>query len=293
MRPKLFPLLGSLLLVLPLALECNANTLSRCELRDRLRQNVSAALSERNRNQTDQVLLMLVCQLDKISGLSTSKVHILGERATTAATTTTTVSTTPANQTIIGNQTVNANQTQIAANDTNGGNDLDQEDQALGEDQEEGEPPAEDEENYFAVVDVEEAYEEEGEYLYVAQETNTHFYDWLKLMETLNEEDIQFDEEMLAVANDQVCNADGDSDDHKNDMDWSLGKHGIFQFSDGFFCQTTARCSMNMCNSTCGVFTDENITNDLECLFRTNYWWYLLMTAGPNCYQPDFFNECN
>ncbi|XP_051940537.1 uncharacterized protein LOC127613515 [Hippocampus zosterae] len=326
MRPTsalLFPLL---LLLLP-ALPCHGRTVSRCELRDKLRDKIK--LSERTQNLTDVVLTLLVCQLEKVSHRSTSFVTIYGQRATTTAAPTTTTTTTPipttnstaaanqivimSNQTVtsnatvptplsngtaappvnqsgIGNQTVNSNQT---LNEVNDGQDQDQEDDATGEEPEQEEEPEVQEELFDGA---EETYDEEGEYLYVNQgsKMDSHLDDWLKLMELLNEEENMFDEQMLVIADDKLSADEDDGSDRLFQMEWSLGHHGLFQLSDSYFCQSTARWSQNACNSTCDAFTDDDIADDLDCFVDSLYWLYTLRTVSPRCYQTaDFFGQCN
>ncbi|XP_061534836.1 uncharacterized protein LOC133403703 [Phycodurus eques] len=356
---KLRSLLLFPLLLLLLAFQCNGRTVSRCELRDKLREKIT--LSERTQNLTDIALTLIVCQLEKISQLKTSTVNILGQRDTTTTppttttttttipttnttstaptnqtnlsnqtlnsdptvppaltntttTNTTTPSTTPANQTNVSNQTLNSdpalppgltnatsdlNQTLSGVNNTSsdGGQDQDQEEEPLGEDDEEEEEPlAEDEEPFSEVIG--DTYDEEGEYLYVDQESTVDFHmeDWRRLMELLNEEENEFDEEQLMIADDKLS---GDNDGFGSgsemfQMNWSLGYHGIFQLTDSYFCQSSARWSQNVCNSTCGAFSDDDITDDLDCFVDSLYWLYVLRTVGYQCYETtDFFGQCN
>lgn len=335
MRPTsalLFPLL---LLLLPL--RCHGRTVSRCELRDKLRDKIK--LSERTQNLTDVVLTMressrrrrlssflsvscaaldrakdstssfelksllavvvaVVCHLEKVSHRSTGFVTIYGQRATTTAapattTTTTTIPATnsttaanqivnsnatvptplsnstsaaPVNQSAIGNQTVNSNQTEV-----NDGQDQDQEDDATGEEPEQEEEPEEEEplpevEEEEELVDgaSEETYDEESEYLYANQGSKMDFHldDWLKLMELLNEEENMFDEQMLVIADNKLSADDeDDSGGMVFQMEWSLGYHGLFQLSDSYFCQSTARWSQNACNSTCDGESPSGVEN--------------------------------
>ncbi|XP_019745256.1 uncharacterized protein LOC109527664 [Hippocampus comes] len=332
MRPTsalLFPPLLLLLLLLPPP-QCHGRTVSRCELRDKLRDKIK--LSERTQNLTDVVLTLLVCQLEKVSHRSTSFVTIYGQRATTTAapattTTTAAIPTTnstaaadqivimsnqtvnsnatvptplsnstaapPVNQSGIGNQSVNSNQT---LNEVNDGQDQDQEDDATGEEPEQEEEPEAEEEQEELLDGAEETYDEEGEYLYVNQGSKMDFHldDWLKLMELLNEEENMFDEQMLVIADDKLSADEDDGSGKLFQMEWSLGYHGLFQLSDSYFCQSTARWSQNACNSTCDAFIDDDITNDVDCFVKTQSWMNLFRTASSECFQvSNYFDGCN
>ncbi|XP_061687218.1 uncharacterized protein LOC133506772 isoform X2 [Syngnathoides biaculeatus] len=352
-------LLFPLLLLLP-AFQCNGRTVSRCELRDKLRERIM--LSERTENLTDVALTLIVCHLEKLSQLNTGTVHIIGHRITTTTTpptttttTTTTIptttvaanqtnvsnqtvnsnttvppafansttvnttsgSTTSANQTNISNQTVNSgltnstsvlNQTLSGVNNTSsdGGQDQDQEEEPLDEDEDqeeepldededqEEEPLLEDEEPFDEVIG--NIYNEEDSYLYGDEESTVDFHmeDWRRLMELLNEEENAFDEEQLRIADDKLS-ADGfGGGSEMFQVNWSLGYHGIFQLSDSYFCQSSARFSQNVCNSTCSAFTDDDFTNDLDCFVDSLYWLYVLRTVGYQCYETtNFFGQCD
>ncbi|XP_054635444.1 uncharacterized protein LOC129182863 [Dunckerocampus dactyliophorus] len=109
------------------------------------------------------------------------------------------------------------------------------------------------------------------------------------LMESLNKEENDFDEEELRNADDKL------SEDNVNvNLKWSLGYHGLFQLSDSYFCHSFTRWSQNVCNSTCSDFTDDDITDDLECFVKSLYWLYVLRTVKHECFQvTNFFEQCN
>ncbi|XP_026128168.1 sperm acrosome-associated protein 5 [Carassius auratus] len=45
---------------------------------------------------------------------------------------------------------------------------------------------------------------------------------------------------------------------------WHL--YGVFQLSDQLACDSGMNPSINVCNTTCSAFTDDDITNDIACL---------------------------
>ncbi|XP_077379450.1 uncharacterized protein LOC144020164 [Festucalex cinctus] len=288
--------LSSFLLValvcLVLALECRGRIVSRCELRNRLNRTI--ALSERAKHLQDVVVDMLVCQIEKMSQRDTGAVRIYGRRVTM-----TTIP--PANNNNNDNDDSNAaittppaNQNISQANDTNDGQ---------NQNQNQNQNQENEAENQFDET-TDELYDEEGEYFFTERDSGSvdqQLEDWLKLMELLNEEENRFDEEVLAIADDKLGDDDGDVVDDGGlgsgaetfQKDWSLGYHGIFQLSDSYFCQSSARWSQNVCKSSCSAFSDDDITDDLDCFINSLYWLYVLRTAGHRCYKiSDFFSGC-
>ncbi|KAK2817518.1 hypothetical protein Q5P01_025709 [Channa striata] len=73
----------------------------------------------------------------------------------------------------------------------------------------------------------------------------------------------------------------------------TLGLYGIFQLSDSHFCDSGYCRSRNECRTNCSAFTDDDITDDIACLVKTDYWWSLLKTASDSCFNTcNFFREC-
>ncbi|XP_057700120.1 uncharacterized protein wu:fj19g03 isoform X2 [Corythoichthys intestinalis] len=294
-----------LFLWLVMLFECQGRTVSRCELRDKLRERIT--LTESTKNFTDVVLAMLVCHIERLSKLETSTVHICGHRATP---TTTTGSTTAANEINLSNETVsstkNPNNNETSSD---GGQDEVEEEEGMEEvepsveEQEEPSADGEEEEDDQPLPEEEpfdqfcgEVYDEEGEYFYHEKEYNVRLDNWRKLMEMLNEQENDFDEDKLNEADDKFSADDNDNVEHPNFVkEWSVGYHGLFQLSDSYFCQSPARYSANNCTSNCSAFTDDDITDDLDCFIDSGYWLCALRSVGFKCYQEpdDFFSKCN
>ncbi|XP_026166156.1 alpha-lactalbumin-like [Mastacembelus armatus] len=91
---------------------------------------------------------------------------------------------------------------------------------------------------------------------------------------------------------------DGDSSregrgKRKQKKPWSLGLYGLFQLSDGYFCDSGYRWSRNKCGTACSAFTDDNILDDIACLVKTDYWKFILKEASLVCLRTrNFFSEC-
>ncbi|XP_077427841.1 uncharacterized protein LOC144055600 [Vanacampus margaritifer] len=279
-----------------LALECRGRIVSRCELRNALNETIK--LSKRTQHLRDVVVAMLVCRIEKMSQRNTGALQIYGQRVTAATPTGNVTAATPT-----GNATVAsappANQNVSGANDTDGSQDQDQDQDQIQDEQSLGEDQGQEEEAVEEFFDeaYQDFYDEEGEYFQAEQETglDRQLEDWLRLMELLNEEENQFDEEMLVIADDQLS-ADDDglgSGSEMSQTDWSLGHYGLFQLSDSYFCQSSARWSRNVCQSPCAAFTDDDISDDLNCFTGSLYWLYVLRMAGHQCYKTsDFFSDC-
>ncbi|XP_047430716.1 uncharacterized protein LOC124999739 isoform X2 [Mugil cephalus] len=79
----------------------------------------------------------------------------------------------------------------------------------------------------------------------------------------------------------------------KQKLPWSIGYYGLFQLSDGHFCNSGYRWSRNVCNTTCTAFADDNITDDIECFVSSGYWWYILRKVSRRCYRAtNFLDGC-
>ncbi|XP_023124699.2 E3 ubiquitin-protein ligase HUWE1 [Amphiprion ocellaris] len=74
---------------------------------------------------------------------------------------------------------------------------------------------------------------------------------------------------------------------------WSIGFYGLFQLSDSYFCDSGYRPSINRCKTSCTAFTDDDISDDIACLVKTRYWWYLARKARRYNPAKGFLEECN
>ncbi|XP_034544246.1 uncharacterized protein LOC117816187 [Notolabrus celidotus] len=78
-----------------------------------------------------------------------------------------------------------------------------------------------------------------------------------------------------------------------NQKPWSLGTYGVFQLSDGYFCDSGHRWSRNKCNTTCSAFTDDDITDDIGCLVRTGCWKKIFQGCDGKCLSvKNYFDGC-
>ncbi|XP_071361282.1 high mobility group nucleosome-binding domain-containing protein 5-like isoform X1 [Trachinotus anak] len=90
----------------------------------------------------------------------------------------------------------------------------------------------------------------------------------------------------------------GDMDEQETEADveqmpWSLGYYGLFQLTDSHFCASGYRWSRNKCSTACTAFTDDDITDDIDCLVKTGYFWFLVRNASDRCHDTsNFFSEC-
>ncbi|XP_077460758.1 uncharacterized protein LOC144077130 isoform X2 [Stigmatopora argus] len=252
---------------------CDGRTLTRCELRERLRERIT--LSENTKNLTEDVLTMLVCHMEKISNLDTNAVRICGQRAAPVAL-----------PLALSNETQEADPKDLLTDVTVAPTDP----EVTSEPEETEEEDEEEEEEILSKV--EEAcgniYDEEGEYLYWDQ-NNEQVENWKRVMEMLNQEENAFDEELLVIA-DAKMSADGSD----SEVEWSLGYHGLLGLPDSFFCQSSARYSENVCGTKCSAFRDDDIKDDMDCFIDSLYWLYVLRTVGVQCYQKptEFFSKC-
>ncbi|CAJ1052836.1 alpha-lactalbumin isoform X1 [Xyrichtys novacula] len=100
-----------------------------------------------------------------------------------------------------------------------------------------------------------------------------------KLEERVNRLESECNEEEIEMAESGMDIVDSDS---SQDQLLSLRKHGIFQLSDGYFCDSGHRHSQNKCKSKCSDFTDDDISNDIDCFVKIGCWKDKLMTEiGP------------
>ncbi|XP_077575200.1 uncharacterized protein LOC144198182 [Stigmatopora nigra] len=230
---------------------CDARTLSRCELRDMLRERIT--LSENTKNLTEDVLSMLVCHMEKISNLDTNAIRVCGQRATPVELT---------------NETEESDVVEVDSEETEEIN------------EEETESKVED-----ICGDI---YDAEGEYS--EDQKNELLDSWRSMMETLDQEENAFDEELMLVSDAKISANGSDSEEA-----WSLGYHGLLGLSDSFFCQSSARYSENVCGTKCSAFRDDDIKDDMDCFIDSLYWQYVLRTVGIQCYQKptEFFSKCD
>ncbi|XP_017289235.1 putative peroxisomal biogenesis factor 19 [Kryptolebias marmoratus] len=76
---------------------------------------------------------------------------------------------------------------------------------------------------------------------------------------------------------------------------WSLGRYGIFQLTDSHFCDSGYRWSRNKCNTDCSAFTDDDITDDIECIKDSNYLGCFLERVPQSCWDQakTYFDDCS
>lgn len=114
-----------------------------------------------------------------------------------------------------------------------------------------------------------------------------------RISEKLNDIESGFDEVEKDLAENMVHSVDTEGSSEEKQQPWSLGCHGLFQLSDGYFCQTDYRYSANICQKSCSAFTDDDLTDDLECIEKTTYWRSVFREASISCYHvKDFFSDC-
>lgn len=114
-----------------------------------------------------------------------------------------------------------------------------------------------------------------------------------RISEKLNNMDNGLDEMEKDLAENMVHSVDTDGSSEEKQQPWSLGCHGLFQLSDGYFCQTDYRYSANICQKSCSAFTDDDLADDLECIEKTIYWRSIFQDASIQCYDvKDFFSDC-
>uniref|UniRef100_A0A3Q1J6D4 Glycosyl hydrolases family 22 (GH22) domain-containing protein n=1 Tax=Anabas testudineus TaxID=64144 RepID=A0A3Q1J6D4_ANATE len=117
------------------------------------------------------------------------------------------------------------------------------------------------------------------------------------LVEILKNVESMFDEEELQQDNHRMCDEDEDSDEKKNrghekrwkcdeSQPWSLGLYGLFQLSDGHFCNSGYRWSRNVCHTDCTAFTDDDIRDDVACVEKTRY-----CSAANTLFNPNWSSE--
>ncbi|CAN9493110.1 unnamed protein product [Ophioblennius macclurei] len=104
----------------------------------------------------------------------------------------------------------------------------------------------------------------------------------------LNKEEDKFNEGQL-MRDDNTLEADSSEEENRSTCsyklsDWSLGYYGIFTLSDSHFCCSGYRWSRNVCKTNCRAFTDDDISDDVDCLIKSGFWRYLLRMASPLCW---------
>ncbi|XP_015254306.1 PREDICTED: uncharacterized protein LOC107100361 isoform X2 [Cyprinodon variegatus] len=118
---------------------------------------------------------------------------------------------------------------------------------------------------------------------------------------TLHDMENLFDEDQMEQDDEHLIeyNLDEDvssSQRYPNGMPlWSLGFYGIFQLRDSHFCDSGYRWSRNLCQKSCSDFTDDDITDDIECLIKSYYHWYLFQNISLKCYRErkTFLQDCS
>ncbi|PWA29332.1 hypothetical protein CCH79_00013941, partial [Gambusia affinis] len=116
--------------------------------------------------------------------------------------------------------------------------------------------------------------------------------------ESLNDMENKFDEEEMERDDEHISkessSEEGESSHLKMRL-WSLGYYGIFQLRDSLFCDSGYRWSKNLCGKPCTDFTDDDITDDIDCFLSTNYHWYLIRGVSHQCFQQrkTFLKDCS
>ncbi|XP_032419817.1 pre-mRNA-splicing factor 38B-like isoform X2 [Xiphophorus hellerii] len=59
--------------------------------------------------------------------------------------------------------------------------------------------------------------------------------------------------------------------------------YGIFQLSDGYFCDSGNNLSRNLCQKSCTDFTNDDITDDIECFLKAFFDGYLRRPRSHHC----------
>ncbi|XP_047221917.1 uncharacterized protein LOC124868558 [Girardinichthys multiradiatus] len=120
--------------------------------------------------------------------------------------------------------------------------------------------------------------------------------------ESLNDMENRFDEEQMQQ-DDERMSKEGSSDEDRSSYQqdpnkitlWSLGYYGVFQLRDSHFCDSGYRWSRNLCQKSCSDFTDDDITDDIECFINSNYHWFLFRTLSHECFndRKTFLHDCS
>ncbi|XP_014868501.1 PREDICTED: uncharacterized protein LOC106933634 isoform X2 [Poecilia mexicana] len=71
--------------------------------------------------------------------------------------------------------------------------------------------------------------------------------------------------------------------------------YGIFQLSDGYFCDSGNHLSRNLCQKSCTDFTDDDITDDIECFLTAFFDGYLRKSHSHQCEDEAgmFLQDCS
>ncbi|XP_014862111.1 PREDICTED: uncharacterized protein LOC106929585 [Poecilia mexicana] len=116
--------------------------------------------------------------------------------------------------------------------------------------------------------------------------------------ESLNDMENKFDEEEME-RDDERLSKESSSEEggssHPKITLWSLGYYGIFQLRDSLFCDSGYRWSKNLCGKSCTDFTDDDITDDIDCFVSTNYHWYIFRSISHQCFKQrkTFLQDCS
>ncbi|XP_028267646.1 bypass of stop codon protein 1-like [Parambassis ranga] len=269
-----------LLLVLAVAVVLpslsESRIVSKCELKKKLEKAIK--LPSNLEKMKDKIISRVVCEVSRTSNLNSNLIKVIGTRMTTSApnttttttatTTTTTTTTSPTTTpTIPTDTTTTSAPTPTTTTTTTTPTDTTTDSRRKRE----ADLDSMDVEN----ID-------------------------MKTEELLNREENRFDEEEVEEDDNHLSDESKEVDDgkrkkrppHKQRVLWSLGYYGLFQLSDSHFCDSGYRWSRNVCRSSCTAFTDDDITDDIECFVKSNLWWYYVRSATYNCQFENILNNC-
>ncbi|XP_029949358.1 location of vulva defective 1-like [Salarias fasciatus] len=110
----------------------------------------------------------------------------------------------------------------------------------------------------------------------------------MTMEDELNEEEDKFDEEQMMRDDNTLETSSSEEDEsgvcNVQSNNWSLGYYGIFTLPDSHFCCSGYRWSRNVCQTDCRAFTDDDISDDVDCVVKSGFWRFLLRTASRWCW---------
>ncbi|KAM4594103.1 uncharacterized protein V3H82_026254 [Fundulus diaphanus] len=251
---------GLLLLLVVVALLpylSESRTVSKCELKEKLAAKIH--LPRKLSKHTDEILSIIICEASRKSGLNTSLVNVDGMRYPMSTTEPATEETEPETmEEMAAAPTTPAATTTITAPVSSN-----------------------------AIATSRSSRKKRSA---SSREMN-------EPQQSLNDMENRFDEEEMAEDDERMSKEDSSSQlRDPNQMHlWSLGYYGIFQLRDSLFCDSGYRWSKNWCQKSCTDFTDDDITDDIQCFINTNYFWYFFRNLSKECFheRKTFLQDCS
>ncbi|XP_035515199.1 300 kDa antigen AG231 [Morone saxatilis] len=294
-----------------------SRTVSRCELRDKLGE--ALILPRRLERFRERILAIVICQVERSSRLNTALVRVLGKRITTTAKpTTVAVTTIPTTQ----EQTTQEPTTQEPTTQEPPTQEPTTQEPTTQEpttqEPNTQEPTTTEATTIVSVTTGPMTSTTAGGSMRRKREADASEED-VSFEDMLQEEENKFDEEEMENDDNKMEDEDEDEDEVSNEVEsdeqkedrkrnkrsvrrwkpkknlrpWSLGYYGLFQLTDSYFCNSGYRWSKNVCGTSCDAFTNDDITDDVECFVKTNYLWAVLRGAPRKCFHTaNFFAEC-